>query len=79
LQFQLAWCSSRRSILATRCPIAHLPAEEEETFSKETLFLKRSLEEEEFNKASLQRKLAALEGERTARPRWSGRRLACRI
>ena len=42
-------------------------AEKEEQFASETLKLKRALEEEEFNKASLQRKLTALEDELTAR------------
>ena len=42
-------------------------AEKEEQFASETLKLKRALEEEEFNKASLQRKLTALEDELTAK------------
>merc|ERR1740123_145063 len=42
-------------------------AEKEEKFAAENLKLKRALEEEEFNKASLQRKLTALEGELSAR------------
>ena len=42
-------------------------AEKEEQFASETLKLKRALEEEEFNKASLQRKLTALEDELSAK------------
>jgi len=42
-------------------------AEKEDKFAAETLKLKRALEEEEFNKASLQRKLTALEGELSAK------------
>ena len=42
-------------------------AEKEEKFVVDTLKLKRALEEEEFNKASLQRKLTALEGELSAK------------
>ena len=42
-------------------------AEKEEKFAVDTLKLKRALEEEEFNKASLQRKLTALEGELSAK------------